>query len=76
MTENTNRRRAEPSDRVADIEAQLATLQEKLDEIYEIVAAAKGFFKVLGVIGKAVKWMLVVGGAIGAAWAAFTHKVP
>lgn len=73
MTE-PNRRRAESHDRIAEIEVQLDALKSKVDEIYEIVAAAKGFFKVLGVVGKAVKWLMLMCAAVAAAWAAFHHK--
>ena len=71
---------ADTTYKIGEIESQLEEgtqrmerIEKKLDEVYEIVAAAKGFFKVLGVIGKCVKWLMLMGGAITAAWAAFTH---
>ena len=84
MTEATERRRnfeAETFMKFAEIDSQLdegaermERIEKKLDEVYEIIATAKSFFKVLGVIGKAVKWLIMMCGAIGAAWAAFTHR--
>lgn len=71
---------ADTTYKIGEIESQLEDgsrrmerIEKKLDEVYEIVAAAKGFFKVLGVIGKVVKWLMLMGGAVAAAWAAFTH---
>ena len=84
MTDPHSERRAFEADtheRILEIESQLdhwhermERIEKKLDEVYEIVAAAKGFFKVLGVIGTAVKWMMLVGAACAAAWAAITHR--
>lgn len=65
-----NRRKPDSPDRIAEIEDQLDELKKKVDEIYEIVAAAKGFFKVLGAIGAGVKWLSLVCAAVGAAWVA------
>lgn len=45
---------------------RMERIEAKLNEVYEIVVVAKGFFKVLGVIGKVVKWLMLIGGfAVG-----------
>lgn len=53
---------------------RMERIEAKLDEVYEIVVTAKGFFKVLGVIGKCVKWLMLIGGAIVAIKAAIFAK--
>ena len=53
---------------------RMERIEAKLNEVYEIVVVAKGFFKVLGVIGKCVKWLMLIGGAFVAAKAAFFAK--
>lgn len=72
---------ADTHDRIMEIESQLdfgdkrmERIEKKLDEVYEIVSAAKGFFKVLGVIATGVKWLMLMTAAIAAAWAAFKTK--
>lgn len=75
MTSPTpNRRHNEPTDRIAELEKQIEEVKEKLDEIYEIVAAAKGFFKVLGAIGAAVKWIAMICAALVGIWVAIKPK--
>ena len=77
--------------RVATIEGQLAagaarmTRHEKLllenttatQEVLAIVTTAKGFFRVLGLIGEGVKWLSALGTAAAALWVAWAtggHK--
>lgn len=83
MAEPTERRKfeGETHARIMEIKSQLEfgdqrmeRTEKKLDEVYEIVSAAKGFFKVLGVIGTGVKWIMLMAAAIAAAWAAFKTK--
>lgn len=57
--------------------------REKIDEILhgtaeirEIMAAAKGFFKVAAAIGNALKWVAGVVAAVAAAWVVFNSKGP
>ena len=71
----------ETHDQILEIESQLdfgdkrmERIEKKLDEVYEIVSTAKGFFKVLGLIGTGVKWLMLMTAAIAAAWAAFKTK--
>lgn len=72
---------ADTTYKFGEIESQLEEgtqrmerIEAKLNEVYEIVSAAKGFFKVLGVIGTGVKWLMLMTAAIAAAWAAFKAK--
>lgn len=77
MTEQIHEKRAQDFDthqRVLEMETQLQELKAKVDEIYEIVAAAKGFFKVLGAIGTGVKWLVLICGSVALAWAAIRGK--
>ena len=61
------------NERMQRIEDKVDAQAIKTDEVYDIIVAAKGFFKVLSWIGKGVKWMTIIGGAIGGAYAAITH---
>jgi len=58
-------------ERMERIETDVAVMKGQVAEVYEILSAAKGFFKVLGWIGKAVKWAVGVGTAFIALWALF-----
>ena len=67
--------------RIMDIESQLEVghermerIEKKLDEVYDILSTAKGFFKVLDVIGKGVKWLMMVAAFCSAVYAAITHR--
>lgn len=71
----------ETYERIREIESQLEDggermerIEAKVDEVYDIVVTAKGFFKVLGAIGVAVKWIMLMASALAAAWAAFRYK--
>ena len=49
---------------------------ETLGAVKEILEAwddAKGFIKIVKVVGNTVKWMALVGAAFGGAWAAFKY---
>ena len=70
-----DRRRNSSDHRLQELETKIACLEGKVDEmisttesIFEIIANAKGFFTVLGVVGNVVKWaagiVVVVGGAL------------
>ena len=77
MTEQIHEKRSSDLDthqRVLEMEAQLTELKVKVDEIYEIVAAAKGFFKVLGAIGTAVKWIAMICAALAGIWISIRPK--
>ena len=57
----------------AQRENTAATLEGNRDarEILEIFQAVRGGFKVLGWIGAAARWVAVIGGALGGAYAAW-----
>lgn len=59
--------------RMGTIETELAANTAATQEVLEIVSMGKGFFKVLGHIGNAVKWTLGIATAVGAAWATWKH---
>lgn len=70
-----DRRRNSSDHRLQELETKIECLEGKVDEmisttesIFEIIANAKGFFTVLGVVGNVVKWaagiVVVVGGAL------------
>jgi hypothetical protein len=68
----------EGSEQMQALDAKVVSLEKKVDtnnkqtaEILEIVQLAKGFFRVLGIIGKFVKWSLAIGASIAAIWAAW-----
>lgn len=60
--------------RMERIEGNLARNTMATNEILEIVTMGKGFFRVLGYIGKATKWLMVMGAAIGTLYTAWTHR--
>jgi hypothetical protein len=57
--------------RMGTIESELAANTAATREVLEIVTLGKSFFKVLGHIGNAVKWVLGIATAVGAAYAAW-----
>lgn len=57
----------ETHDKILSMETQLSELKAKVDEVYDIVSMAKGFFRVLGIIGAAIKWLTIVCTAAAAA---------
>lgn len=76
-----------PQERLDDMEERLArgdsrmgALERNLlantvatEEIRAIVVMGKGFFRVMGAIGSMTKWVLTMGAAIGAVYAAWRH---
>lgn len=60
-------------DRMGKIEKSLADNTAATRDVLEIVTMGKSFFKVLGALGNAVKWVLGIATAIGAAYAAWKH---
>jgi hypothetical protein len=57
--------------RMTRIETLLTTNNSATEEVREIVVLGKSFFKVLGYIGNAVKWLVGLGAAVGGAWTAW-----
>jgi hypothetical protein len=57
--------------RMGRIESLLAANNTVTEEVREIVVLGKSFFKVLGYIGNAVKWVVGLGAAVGGAWTAW-----
>lgn len=60
--------------RMGNIERSLATNTAATQEVLEIVTMGRSFFKVLGHIGTAAKWIASIGTAIGVIYAAWTHR--
>ena len=49
--------------RLEEGDARMKRIEESIAEILEIIQAAKGFFKVLGLVGTLVKWLAGLGTA-------------
>ena len=49
--------------RLEEGDARMKRIEESIAEILEIIQAAKGFFKVLGLVGTTVKWLAGLGTA-------------
>ena len=63
----------ELSDQIKLLQEDVDELRKDVQQLIDIFRASRGFIKVMGWIGKAVKWLAGIGIAIGAIWAAFTH---
>ena len=59
---------AELREEMANNTAITAQVKASTDEVYDILTAAKGAFRVLGWIGVAAKWIGIIAGAVTAAW--------
>lgn len=73
---NSEDRRAEMKgmhQRLEEGDARMQRIEESIAEILDIVQAAKGFFKVLGIIGAAVKWLIGIGTTLAAFYAVIIH---
>ena len=66
-------RLARGDSRMGALEANLKANTSATEEIRAIVVMGKGFFRVLGAIGTMTKWMLTMGAAVGAVYAAWRH---
>ena len=62
--------------RMGNIEADLSINTAATNEVLEIVRMGKSFFKVVGWLGKGVKWTASIVAAIGSMWYVFTHGGP
>lgn len=49
--------------RLEEGDARMKRIEESIAEILDIIQTAKGFFKVLGLIGTTVKWLAGLGTA-------------
>lgn len=49
--------------RLEEGDARMKRIEESIAEILDIIQTAKGFFRVLGVIGTLVKWLAGLGAA-------------
>ncbi len=49
--------------RLEEGDARMKRIEESIAEILDIIQAAKGFFKVLGLVGTLVKWLAGLGTA-------------
>ena len=63
-------------DRLARLESTVDGIRQDTSDVREILQSARGFFKVLGVIGHIVKWLAAVGAAVVALWYLLTGQVP
>lgn len=54
--------------RVSEVAASVEKLRESIGTLIEIFEAGEKFFKVIGWIGKGVKWTAMVGGSIALIW--------
>ena len=68
-------RLARGDSRMGAIEVSLKANTMATEEIRSIVVMGKGFFRVMGAIGSMTKWVLTMGAAIGAVYAAWIHGV-
>ena len=50
------------------VKAKLDTTVDSVDELLDILRAAKGFFTVLGMLGNIVKWAAAVAAPVVALW--------
>ena len=55
-------------DRLVRLESTVDGIRQDTSDVREILQSARGFFKVLGVIGHVVKWLAAVTAAIAALW--------
>jgi hypothetical protein len=76
-----DRRRNSSDHRLQELEAKIACLEGKVDKmmtttssIFEIIAHARGFFTVLGVVGNVLKWAAGIVVVVGGAWAVWSGK--
>lgn len=49
--------------RLEEGDARMKRIEESIAEILDIIQTAKGFFKVLGLVGTTVKWLAGIGTA-------------
>ncbi len=47
---------------------EMTEIKESIAQLLGIFESSKGFFTVLGWIGKGVKWLTLIGGAIAGLW--------
>ena len=57
-------------------ETLLAENTAATKEVLEIVTMAKGFFKALGHIGNAIKWVTGLAASVAALWSIWPHGAP
>ena len=62
--------------RMSSLEANLHANTAATKEILEIVKMGKTFFRILGWVGKAVKWLSTLAVGISTLWYLFTHGAP
>jgi len=56
--------------------ARMGNLEGMVSDVHEIIVAARGFFRTLGYVGTVVKWLVGVGTAIAAIYAAWKTGKP
>jgi len=56
-------------ERLKDGDERMTAIEQMVSDVHEIIVAARGFFRVLGYVGDAVKWVVAVGSAVAAIYA-------
>ncbi len=59
---------------IESLDRKLDRIHGDLLELIELWQSAKGFVRIVAITGTTVKWVIGIGLAIGAAWAAITGK--
>ena len=67
---------AKGDERMDKIEQSIAVNTTATTEVLEIVSMGKSFFKVLGVIGSAIKWLAGLTTAGGVLYSIWPHGTP
>jgi len=72
--ETMEERLARGDSRMGAIERDIRDNTEATREVLEIVLMGKSFFRVLGHVGTAIKWISTTAAACAALWAIWTHR--
>jgi len=67
-------RLARGDSRMGAIERDLKTNTAATTKVLDIVIMGEGFFKMMGHIGRLIKWTAMVVAALGGLWTAWTHR--
>jgi len=72
MVEDLVHRLQQTETRQEEILSGVEGIQQNVQELLDLWKSAKGFVRVVGWIGFAIKWLAVTGGAVAVVWAAVT----
>ena len=56
------------SAQIEEVSATLSTLSGRIETLIAIFEAGEKFFKVIGWVGVAVKWLAITGGSVAVIW--------